>query len=334
MEECNKSRRTEEITIDQDLEKTFVLAYPIYSHYQCLGRLMTQFEKPGLKITEMRCMNVGEGFAREHFRNIGQKIEKKPLDFADPRFSGWIEYITSGHVVAMIVEGINSVKRVDELLQMEGYPFGSYYGHTVYASKTVKQAQRDIELWFRQVNFKISDSKEAVFVLPTGEIHGPKESLEEFLKRRYNYKEDFKDYFLHEEMSVLLIKPLAFEQGCVGEILDAIESSAFGLKGLTLVRSGSRSEIAVVAVDPRLTIKPGITERIISLGYDEYEVDSEYLQKIEQGEGPQGVLEAAKEFFEYGFCVWEYPRDNHRAFGCSSFRCMFEASLVGHESLK
>ncbi|KAI3874382.1 hypothetical protein MKX03_025854 [Papaver bracteatum] len=124
MEECNKSRRTEEITIDQDLEKTFVLAYPIYSHY--LGRLLTQYEKPGLKITEMRCMNVGEGFAREHFRNIGQKIEKIPSDFADSRFSCWIEYVTSGPVVAMIAEAINSVKRVDESLQMEGYPFGSY----------------------------------------------------------------------------------------------------------------------------------------------------------------------------------------------------------------
>ncbi|KAI3845629.1 hypothetical protein MKW92_049572 [Papaver armeniacum] len=150
---------------------------------------------------------------------------------------------------------------------------------------------------------------------------------------------NLKDYLFTEEMSVLLIKPLAFQEGCVGEILQVIESSAFGLKGLTLVRSGSWSEmdgdgyaVAVVAVKPRLTIKPGITERIIGLGYNQYVIDSKYLEKIEQGEGPQGVLEAAKEFFQYGFRVWGYPRDNCRSFGCRLFGCMFEASLVGATS--
>ncbi|KAI3913999.1 hypothetical protein MKW98_010811 [Papaver atlanticum] len=71
MEEFSKSQKTEEITIDQKLEKTFVLAYPIYFHYQCFGRLLAQFEEPGLKITDVS--------------------------------SDWIGYITSGPVVAMIV---------------------------------------------------------------------------------------------------------------------------------------------------------------------------------------------------------------------------------------
>ncbi|RZC44968.1 hypothetical protein C5167_037917 [Papaver somniferum] len=289
MEEFSKRQKTEERMIDQKLEKTFVLAYPIYFHHSCFGRLLAQFEEPGLKITEMRCMNVGEGFALEHFCNIDQKLEQK-TDFVDRRFRGWIEYITSGPVVAMIVEGDNSVDRVDELMTFsDKYPFG-VSRTTVYASKTVEQAQRDIKLWFRQVKFEIPKSTKDVFILPTGEIYGPEEELKEVLLKSYNYK-------------LIQFNPCTvwfFERNgrCDGYA------------------------VAVVAVvKPRLTIKPGITERIIGLGYND-----EYLQKIEQGEGPQGVLEAAKEFFEYGFSVRGYPRDNSRSFGC-----MFEASLVGHE---
>ncbi|KAI3849984.1 hypothetical protein MKX03_035963, partial [Papaver bracteatum] len=51
----------------------------------------------------------------------------------------------------------------------------------------------------------------------------------------------------------------------------------------------------------------------------------DYLHKSEPG---QGLLEAASEFFRFGFTVWEY--DGH----CMMYGGMFEASLVGLDSLQ
>ncbi|KAI3855336.1 hypothetical protein MKW92_026094 [Papaver armeniacum] len=343
MEECGKKRRTEEITIDKKLEeksKTFVLAYPVYFKYRLFGDLVSGFEKSGFKITEMRCMNVSKEFAEKHLENIKQD----PLDFdPNPSFMNWIDYIASAPVLAMIVEGDNSVfDKVFELTSSKEYPFwdGNVRRQTIYGSKSGEQAQRDIGLWFKKDTFKITESKKVVFILPTGDIHGPQEQVEAVLKSDecYELKQDFKDNFFMEALSVLLINPLAYQEGCVGDILNAIECSCLGIRGLTLVRrptddsgeiDGDEYGVAVVAsaMKPCLRIKPG-NAKMSKIDKNEYEIGSDYLEKIEQGRGPQGLLEATKKYFKYGFSVWGYPPDDWL------YGCMFEASLVGLELLQ
>ncbi|KAI3841923.1 hypothetical protein MKX03_008511 [Papaver bracteatum] len=288
---------------DQKLEKTFVLAYPCFFYYHCIRDLM-------------RCMNVSEDFAREDFNNINKW---NPDAFNGDIPSGsWVGFLTFNPVFVMIVEGDNSVEEVSKLTSKKERPFWDSKRNiaTVYSSESGDQA--DITLWFRVPKFDMTQSKKIVFMLPRGAIYGPRRNIEAKLKENnelYELKPELKDNFPLENMCVFLIKPLAFQERCVGEILDAIESNSYGLKGLTLVKmsvpnkgrlTDSLSKIdddeyglAVVAyhIKSCFNMRSGNIKKI---DHDNkvFEIGSDYLHKSEPG---QGVLEAASEFFHHGF---------------------------------
>ncbi|KAI3921259.1 hypothetical protein MKW92_039629 [Papaver armeniacum] len=318
--------------IDKKMEKTFVLAYPCFYYHNCIGNLVAQFEElAGLKITEMRCMNVSEDFAREHLNNINWNPEAFDADLPS---GSWVGYLTSNAVVAMIIEGDNSVQKVSQLTSKKERPFWDSKRASVYASKSGEQALLDIALWFRVPKFDITQSKQIVFMLPRGKYTAHGGMLKQYYSKMNN--------FALENMCVFLIKPLAFRERCVGEILDAIESNSYGVRGLTLVKisvpnkgwlTDSLSTIdddeyglAVVAnhVKSCFNMRSGNIKKI---DHDNkvFEIGSDYLHKSEPG---QGVLEAASEFFHHGFSVWEYQ--GHRSVRGG----IFEASLVGLESLQ
>ncbi|KAI3885800.1 hypothetical protein MKW92_024352 [Papaver armeniacum] len=199
----------------------------------------------------------------------------------------------------------NLVAQFEELAGMKITEMRS----SVYASESGEQALLDIALWFRASKFDITQSKKIVFMLPKGEVYGP----------RRNLKPEFKDNFPLENMCVFLIKPLAFRDRCVGEILDAIESNSYGVRGWL---TGSLSTIdddecglAVVAyhIKSCFNMRSGNIKKI---GHDN--------KVFEIGR----VLEAASEFFHHGFSVWE--NQCHRSVRGG----IFEASLVGLESLQ
>ncbi|KAI3939485.1 hypothetical protein MKW92_012179, partial [Papaver armeniacum] len=241
-------------------------------------------------------------------------------------------YLTSNAVVAMIIEGGNSVQKVSQLTSKKERPFWDSKRASVYASESGEQALLDIALWFRVPKFDITQSKKIVFILPRGEIYGPRRNVEAILQQNeyYQLKPELQDNFALENMCVFLIKPLAFRDRCVGEILDAIESNSYGVRGLTLVKisvpnkgwlTGSLSTIdddeyglAVVAyhIKSCFNMRSGNIKKI---GHDNKRAGSR-------------VLEAASEFFHHGFSVWE--NQCHRSVRGG----IFEASLVGLESLQ
>ncbi|MCL7027029.1 hypothetical protein MKW94_007227 [Papaver nudicaule] len=335
-------------------QKTFVLGYPGFFFHRCIGELVSQFEKSGLNITKMICMRVSEVFAREHLENINWDPEARtgwiPEVFGEKLPSEkWADYLASEPLVAMVVEGDDAVSKVLELTSKKELPFWVVENErtTVYASKSGWQAELDIDLWFRPVSFEEANAgKKVVFMLPKGEIHGPRREVEEVLKLdEYTYEltEDLKDNFVMEHMSVFLIKPLAFRERCVGEILDAIEVNCFGLRGLKLVKKAehpsrawltdSSSEIdgddeygvavVVFGMKPCFKILPGDIKKI-DHDNEVFEIGSDYLYLSDPGED---VLEAAAEFFDYGFTAWACPGHS------SLFGCIFEASFVGLVSL-
>ncbi|KAI3884207.1 hypothetical protein MKX03_018729 [Papaver bracteatum] len=299
---------------EQKLEKTFVLAYPCFFCYHCIGDLVAQFEKlAGLKIREMRCMNVSEDFAQEHLNNI--KWNPDAFDRYLPS-GNWVGYLRSKPVVAMIMQGDNSIEKVSKLTSKKERPFWDSKRGTVYASESGEKALLDIALWFCVPKLDITQSK-IIF---------------------YDLKPELKDNFPLKDMCVFLIKPLAFQERCVGEILDAIESNSYGSRGLTLVKisdvpnkgwltdSSSKNEddgygLAVVAyhINSCFNMRSGNIKKI---DHDNkvFEIGSDYLHKSGPG---QGVLEDASMFFHYGFIVWEY--EGHR----TMYGGIFQASLFG-----
>ncbi len=131
------------------MERTFVMIKPDGVQRGLIGEVIKRLERKGLKIVAMKMMKVSEELATKHYAEHKEK----------PFFKSLLEYITSGPVVAMVVEGKNAVKVVRTLVgatnPVEASPgtirgdYGMDIGRNViHASDSLESAEREISLFF------------------------------------------------------------------------------------------------------------------------------------------------------------------------------------------
>jgi len=132
------------------VERTFVMVKPDGVQRGLVGEIISRIERKGLKIVAMKMLRIPKELAEEHYAEHRAK----------PFFSSLLSYITSGPVVAMVVEGKNAVKVVRKLVgatnPSEAEPgtirgdFGLDLGrNVVHASDSAASAEREIGLFFR-----------------------------------------------------------------------------------------------------------------------------------------------------------------------------------------
>ena len=132
------------------MEKTFVMVKPDGVQRGLIGEIIRRIERKGLKIVAIKMLKIDEGLAERHYAEHREK----------PFFRNLIEYITSGPVVAMVVEGREAVKVVRNLVgatnPVEANPgtirgdFGIDIGrNVVHASDSIESAEREISLFFK-----------------------------------------------------------------------------------------------------------------------------------------------------------------------------------------
>ena len=88
------------------MERTFVMIKPDGVQRRLIGRVIQRFEEAGLKIVAMKFMAVSKELAEKHY-----EVHK-----GKPFYEGLIKYITSGPVVAMVIEGMNVIERVRNMV--------------------------------------------------------------------------------------------------------------------------------------------------------------------------------------------------------------------------
>ncbi len=131
------------------MERTFVMVKPDGVQRGLIGEVISRLERKGLKIVAMKMLWIQEELAREHYAEHAEK----------PFFQALVDYITSGPVVAMVVEGKEAVKVVRTLVgatnPVEASPgtirgdFGMDIGrNVVHASDSLESAEREIYLFF------------------------------------------------------------------------------------------------------------------------------------------------------------------------------------------
>ena len=81
------------------MEKTLVLLKPDAVKRRLSGEIFSRFEKKGLKIVGLKLMRMTKSQAEKHY-----SVHK-----GKPFFNGLVEYITSGPIVAAVLEGENSI---------------------------------------------------------------------------------------------------------------------------------------------------------------------------------------------------------------------------------
>ena len=120
-----------------NIEKTLVLVKPDGVKKHICGEVISRFERKGLSIHAIKMIQVPVELAEEHY------AEHKGKGF----FKALIDFITSGPVLAMVIEGENAVAAVR---QINGAT--SIDENVVHASDAVENAQREIGLWFPELS--------------------------------------------------------------------------------------------------------------------------------------------------------------------------------------
>lgn len=131
------------------VERTFVMVKPDGVQRGLIGEIISRIERRGLKIVGMKMVYLTEAFAKEHYA----VHEGKPF------FAGLIEYITSGPVVAMVVEGTDAIRVVRDMVgatdPRKAAPgtirgdYGLEIGRNlIHASDAPETAEFEIGLWF------------------------------------------------------------------------------------------------------------------------------------------------------------------------------------------
>jgi nucleoside-diphosphate kinase len=116
-----------------------------------IGKIIQRIEEKGLKIVALKMIRIQRELAERHYAEHREK----------PFFEGLIDYITSGPVVVMVVEGKNSILVVRQMVgktnpveagsgTIRG-DFGLDIGRNiVHASDSLDSAIREIDLFFKQ----------------------------------------------------------------------------------------------------------------------------------------------------------------------------------------
>lgn len=131
-------------------ERTLLLIKPDGVQRRLVGEILGRIERKGLTIAALELRDVDEGLAREHYAEHTGK----------PFFEPLLEFITSGGVVAAIVEGPRAVAAVRQLAgatdPVEKAAPGTIRGdfgletqfNLVHGSDSAESAEREIALWF------------------------------------------------------------------------------------------------------------------------------------------------------------------------------------------
>lgn len=132
------------------MERTLIIVKPDGVQRGLTGEIIRRFEARGLRIVGMKFMMVGRELAEQHYAVHRER----------PFFAGLVEYIVSGPVVVMALEGTNAIVSargtIGATRPHEAAP-GSIRAdlalevgrNLVHGSDSVENGQAEIALWFK-----------------------------------------------------------------------------------------------------------------------------------------------------------------------------------------
>ena len=169
-------------------ERSLVIVKPDGVQRGLVGEIVTRFEKKGLKITAMKMIWPTKELATKHYdqpesamkllgeRTLTSYAEKgvkhwssDPMEIARDIQKKLVNYLSTGPVVAMVIEGAHAIAHVRKIRGATNplgadigtitgdYTIDSYFisdldaraiRNLVHASGTVEEAENEIKLWF------------------------------------------------------------------------------------------------------------------------------------------------------------------------------------------
>ncbi|MEM1577658.1 MAG: nucleoside-diphosphate kinase [Candidatus Pacearchaeota archaeon] len=146
------------------IQRTLVLLKPDAIRRGLVGKIIQRFEDAGLKIVAMKMQWIDKEHADKHYEDLGkrkgEKIKQRMIDF-----------LTSGPVIAMVLEGIEAVEVVRKIVggtepktALPGTIRGDFahlsieyankkgkaVPNLIHASDSLENAEKEIKLWFNR----------------------------------------------------------------------------------------------------------------------------------------------------------------------------------------
>lgn len=133
------------------MERTYLMIKPDGVQRGFIGEIVARFEKKGFKIAGLKMLQISRELAERHYG------EHKGKPFFEPL----VEYITSGPVVAMVIEGKEAVSAARDMMgatnPLKAAPgtirgtYGIDIGRNIiHGSDSLESAQREIALFFKE----------------------------------------------------------------------------------------------------------------------------------------------------------------------------------------
>jgi nucleoside-diphosphate kinase len=135
------------------MSRTLILVKPDAFARGLTGEIIARFERKGLRITALKQMQVTEDLARQHYAEHDGK----------PFFGELVAFITSGPLVAMVLEGHEAVKAARQVIGATN-PLESATGsirgdfalevgqNMVHGSDSDESAAREAALFFPELS--------------------------------------------------------------------------------------------------------------------------------------------------------------------------------------
>lgn len=133
------------------MERTFVAIKPDGVKRNLIGKVIEKFEQKGYKIVALKMLNVTPEIAAKHYEE----------HFGKSFYPELINFITSGPIVAMIIEGVNVIKGVRHIvgatkgdeadvgsIRADYSPFSTM--NVIHASDSTESAERELHLYFKE----------------------------------------------------------------------------------------------------------------------------------------------------------------------------------------
>lgn len=133
------------------MERTYVMVKPDGVQRNLVGEIITRFEKKGFKIAALKMLQLDRAMAEKHYaEHIGK-----------PFFEALASYITSGPVVAMVLEGkdvVATARTMNGATNPANAGPGTIRGdfaievgrNIIHGSDSVESASREIAIYFSE----------------------------------------------------------------------------------------------------------------------------------------------------------------------------------------
>jgi nucleoside-diphosphate kinase len=131
-------------------ERTLILVKPDGVQRQLVGRILARYEERGLKLVGLKLVHIDRQLAEQHYAAHREK----------PFFAGLVDFIVSGPLVALAVDGPNAiavVRAINGATRPHEAAPGTIRGdfaletgqNIVHASDSEESAASELALWFR-----------------------------------------------------------------------------------------------------------------------------------------------------------------------------------------